>query len=102
MHSRRTGLIYGTRPFGQVESPYYLPPSCFSYRASVVWSSAMRRLSALVTLLVLPIGSLAGDTAPNIKGRSIVVSLSWPRTTRPGGRPSSVLSATTLPSRSGR
>jgi hypothetical protein len=27
----------------------------------------MRRLSALVTLVVLPIGSLAGDTAPSVK-----------------------------------
>jgi hypothetical protein len=44
-----------------------LPPSYFSTGATLAWRSAMPRLSARVTLVVVPVGFAAADNPPSIK-----------------------------------
>src|SRR5205823_3601758 len=42
-------------------------PTCWSIRATRAWSFAMRRLSGIVTRIVLPMGAAAAAPVPNVK-----------------------------------
>src|SRR5205085_6195755 len=47
--------------------PSRLPPACLSIRATPAWRSAMRRLSAIAHLILLPMGAAAAGPAPNVE-----------------------------------
>src|SRR5437868_1649590 len=60
----------GSQLAGRVESTLllsHLPSACFSIRTTPAWRFVMPRLSAMVILIVLPVGAAAAGPVPNVK-----------------------------------